>query len=208
MREVIKIKTGDIKLDAAQALLFRKKGYAAAVSGRTARKLEMAYGIFYRIAEPAAILADMTYEEFRSTYYGEGRNERQAPLGNIMREDSSYAPFAITLGVSISRTISELCKNGDTLPSLLLDEVCSAGIQAFADYVADHYRFGEIAGGRLTNDSVVMHYSPGYCGWHITGQRVLHEILGRGFAVVVNEKPGREEETRERSLPFRNQAVR
>jgi hypothetical protein len=177
MREIITIKTEDILEDIAQ-VLFRKKGSSAAVSGRLTQTLEMAYELFDRIAEPAALLSDVTYEEFRSIYFGEGHNERQTPLSTIMREDASYALFAITLGAFISRAISESFKAGNTLLGLLLDELCSAGITAFVDYVADHYRLGKIASERLTPDSVVMHYSPGYCGWHITAQMALHKILG------------------------------
>jgi cobalamin-dependent methionine synthase I len=84
----------------------------------------------------------------------------------------SLALFAVTLGEGISNHIDSLFASGELAEGYILDQVAS--------FAADE--LAQIAGRRFeadrgVDDQRVLPYSPGYCGWHVSGQRALFDHL-------------------------------
>jgi len=59
----------------------------------------------------------------------------------------------------------------------MLDSVASAGVEKAADIVETKFLESLMTKGTVDKETVVMRYSPGYCGWHVSGQRKLFEYL-------------------------------
>ena len=139
-----------------------------------------ALGLLAEVAAPAAILAEISASEFETVYRGEGRNQPHTPVGDICRRADSLALFAVTLGEQISRSITERFGANDFALGSMLDSAASAAADKLAELA--EARFVMVLGeaGRLTPDAGVLSYSPGYCGWHVSGQKRLFEFLRPG----------------------------
>ena len=70
----------------------------------------------------------------------------------------------------------------------MLDSVSSYAADKLADLAAQHLH-AEITGREVSTNSLrVLSYSPGYCGWHISGQKKLFEVLHpEEIGITLNE---------------------
>jgi hypothetical protein len=145
----------------------------AVVSTRTDALIASATEEFERLAEPRGLVDDVTAEEFAVVYAGEGRNSHDTPLQHVYPRADSLALFVATLGERVSARITELFAADDMARGFVLDAVASVSADLLTDRLAGRYRGRVSRGG-----TAVLGYSPGYCGWHISGQRTLFERLG------------------------------
>jgi len=149
----------------------------AGLSERTEPLYAAAAGILAESAAPAGALADITIAEFRAVYDGEGRNAPRSPVADICVHAEHLALFAVTLGERTSQAVSRCFAEQDFALAYVLDAMASVA----ADFVADlaERRFAAMLRERgwKTPDGAVLRYSPGYCGWDVTGQRRLFAYL-------------------------------
>jgi len=180
MREIIQEDPKRIKIGIDKTDAFQKKEEASVFSEKVSCGLTKAHDLFCRTAVPVAVVKDVTYPQFQTIYLGHGKNEPRTPLNDIMTKEAVYFLFALTLGSGVSKQISNLFSKGEYLLGHLFDLVCSIGIEAFADDVIKKYFTREVSRGTLKDSDIMLRYSPGYCGWHITAQKMLHEKLQSG----------------------------
>lgn len=128
-------------------------------------------------AAPVGILCEVTRDEFAELYQGEGRNEPRTPVGDIFPRAEHLALFAVTLGEPVSQAIGACFGARDFALGAMLDAAASEAADGAADLL--ERRFGEILRSRgwAMPPGAVLRYSPGYCGWHVSGQRRLFERL-------------------------------
>jgi len=144
----------------------------ADLSPRTGALLASATDEFQRLAEPRGLVDDLCVHEFEAIYPGEGLNAHETPLEWIYPGAESLALFVATLGERVSARIGEMFAADDMARGFVLDAVASVSADLLTERLAGRYR--ERVSGEGT---AVLGYSPGYCGWHITGQRKLFERL-------------------------------
>ncbi len=139
-------------------------------------------------AVPAGIVRPVARDVFAEIYRGEGRNEPHTPVGDIFPRGENLALFAVTLGDRVGQIIKELFGSNDFALGAMLDSAASVAADRLAE-LAERYFADALAGaGKLAPGSAVLRYSPGYCGWHITGQEKLFEHLEPGkIGVSLNE---------------------
>jgi hypothetical protein len=139
--------------------------------------LEEAVDQYRNLAEPAAMMKPVSKDDFADIYYGEGLNEDPSPVGDIFPRAYRMVLFAVTLGKNITGRIAKLFDENDFAEASMLDSVASAGADKAADVLESIYR-DEIMKEYPGPDSAgVLRYSPGYCGWHISGQKKLFAYL-------------------------------
>jgi len=131
--------------------------------------------VFVETAEPTGLVMDVSVEEFAEIYAGNGLNEPETPVAEIYPKAEYLALFAITLGQSLSDSINELFEDNDFALASMLDAIGSeatelAGLATESDYLEQLNNVGP-------KERQVLRYSPGYCGWHISGQEALFEAL-------------------------------
>jgi len=135
--------------------------------------IDDAHGLFMETAKPRGIYQSITLSEFEQVYRGEGGNDGDTPLELVIEDAVSLALFAVTLGEGVSQHITDFFDAGNPADGYILDQIASFAADELAQMVAGRYRDSE----KPAPDSAVLPYSPGYCGWNVTGQRALFAHL-------------------------------
>lgn len=147
------------------------------ISKRIRTLLTQAMDLFAASAQPEGMMSELSIGEFESIFRGEGKNEKENPLAQIFPRSDNLALFALTMGGLVSEKIEELFQDNHFAQGSMLDAVASlAADKAVEVCEADH--FTDLSNRSLIKPgSHVLSYSPGYCGWHISGQKKLFEYL-------------------------------
>ena len=162
------------------AMLLRRETGVSAPPRRLERLFEQAMEEFDRLASPRGVLRVISTEEFEEIYHGEGRNAAATPLHEIYPRARKLALFAATVGDGPSDEIGRMFKRDEPALGYALDVIASEATNMLADRLSIRFlgmlreRYGD------KGDTRVLPYSPGYCGWHISGQRKLFESLHAG----------------------------
>ncbi len=133
-----------------------------------------------RLAAPAGVLREISQADFEVVYHGEGRNEPRSPVGDIFAQADRLALFAVTLGEAIGGGIKECFESKDFAVGAMLDSAASAATDKLAEVAERRFREKHLRGGQAAAGAGVLRYSPGYCGWHVSGQKKLFEFLQPG----------------------------
>jgi hypothetical protein len=147
-------------------------------SPRIAALLDAARADYLELAEPRAMVAEISRQAFAGVYRGEGRNAPETPLEAVCPRADRLALFAATVGAPVTARVRELFTRNQPALAALLDSVASAAADRLAARVGSRYL--ERAGVDVAGGCRVLAYSPGYCGWHVSGQRALFAFLAPG----------------------------
>ncbi len=177
MREVIEIPVDEVKPCRDDVL--RTQGIPAGKEPieHVETLFRNAIQLFLRFSRPVGVIVEISIPEFEIVYRGEGLNEEETPLNEIFRKADDLALFVLTMGDEVSRKIDELFQSNDFALGSMLDAVASCGADEAADIVTNHFSNLLSSKGRISPLIGILRYSPGYCGWHVSGQKKLFEIL-------------------------------
>jgi len=165
------------------------------IGGLLDKALEMAIAA----AQPAGMISELTVSEFGPIFRGEGRNEPDTPFERIYPKADRLALFAVTIGMEISNAIERLFAKNDFALGAMLDSAASLAADnavrsmeiRFHDEIAREKGMIKAEGKTVQTASADLHvlsYSPGYCGWHISGQKKLFGHLQPGqIGISLNE---------------------
>ena len=142
---------------------------------RVAALLDAAFEEYVAVAEPRAIVGEIAHQAFGRVYRGEGRNAPVTPLESIYPRSEGLALFVATVGEPVTARIRDLFARNEPALGAMLDSVASAAADHMAELLGPRYL--RVAGTGPVDRLRVLAYSPGYCGWHVTGQRELFESL-------------------------------
>jgi hypothetical protein len=172
--------------EAVNAALGLKDGRtpSPASSALLRRALEM----FAAGSEARGLSRRVTADEFTVVFHGRGLNAPSTPLKKIFPRAEQLHLFAFTLGKRISAEIQRLFAGTDFALGSVLDAVASQAAEN-AGRVAEAWAEQQVSRGR--EDGFARRaflYSPGYCGWHISGQEKLFASLRpEGIGIRLNE---------------------
>jgi hypothetical protein len=147
------------------------------VSARILRLHRRAEEAFVDYARPVGLIGEIDKSDFAGVFAGAGDNAEDAVVGLLLGATERIALFAATIGRRISERIEELFAANEYALGSMLDSVASMAADNAADTLASWYRAGLRKQAGAHEDLAVLPYSPGYCGWHITGQRQLFAWL-------------------------------
>jgi hypothetical protein len=147
---------------------------------RVERLVEDAMAELRGTSRPRGVIAGVTADEFEAIYEGEGDNDVPSPLAKIFPKAESLVLFAVTLGAPLSDRITALLDEGSLALAVTLDAAAAEATE-LAGVHLDHTMLRMAREARLADDrSRALRYSPGYCGWNLTGQRALFATLEPG----------------------------
>jgi hypothetical protein len=149
----------------------------AAVPQRVAELVDEAFEIYTDLVDPAGIRADVSIADFAVIYRGEGRNAPRTPLEAIFPDARRLTLFAVTVGEAVCGEILRRFSDGDPALGYALDTIASAGAEGLAGAMARDHQECLARSGTMASGMRVLPYSPGYCGWHVSGQGKLFEVL-------------------------------
>jgi len=144
---------------------------------RTEQLYATAAALLADSAVPAGVLSDIAVAEFKAVYDGEGRNASRSPVADISARAEYVALFAVTLGERTSEAVSRCFGDQDFALGYMLDAMASVAADDVADLAERRFAAMLRERGWSTPDGAVLRYSPGYCGWDVTGQRKLFARL-------------------------------
>lgn len=177
MRESIKISVEEVKPDQPSILETQGIPPGKELTGQVKTLLKEAEDLFLDLSRPRAVISDISIPEFEKVYGGEGLNEKETPLDEIFRKADNLALFAVTVGENVTDKIDRLFGANDFALGSMLDSAASAGTDKAADSVENRYLGLLSERGKTTASAGILRFSPGYCGWHMSGQRKLFEFL-------------------------------
>jgi hypothetical protein len=149
----------------------------ATVPPHVERLYESAAEIFAETVAPAGVWNEIAVEAFAAVYRGEGRNAPDSPVLEIFPKAERLALFAVTIGGATSAALQRCFEAQDFALAYTLDAIASVAADDAADLTERRYAAALRADGWDTPDGDVLRYSPGYCGWDVTGQRRLFAYL-------------------------------
>ncbi|MFQ6116197.1 MAG: vitamin B12 dependent-methionine synthase activation domain-containing protein [bacterium] len=160
----------------------------ATINERIHSLLNKAMNMFIESVRPEGMIKELSIKDFETIFEGEGENAIDTPLEHIFPQAQNLALFAITLGSKVSLRIEDLFRDNDFAVGSMLDAVASLAADKAVE-VFEAYFFNNLAKRQLTTkDSCVLSYSPGYCGWHISGQRKLfHHLKPDRIGISLND---------------------
>jgi len=174
---ILELAAADVAPERADVLAQIGIPEGTVVSAHIERLCAAAAELFAEHVAPTGVLADIGVAEFAAVYHGEGRNEPSSPVAEILGRAEHLALFAVTLGEGISQALQRCFAAEDFALAYTLDAMASVAADGAADLA--ERRFDGVLRGRgwTTPDGAVLRYSPGYCGWDVTGQRKLFASL-------------------------------
>ncbi len=177
MRRTISIPPKDV-VPSIDAVL-KGQGIPEAVTPdeTTTRLAGDSISIYQDLAEPTGIVMEISKADFERIYYGEGENDKETPLGKTYRSSDNLALFAVTVGESVSAKISGLFRENEFALGSMLDSAASLSAEMAAQALERFYAGYLKESGRFDSTVGVMQFSPGYCGWHMSGQKKLFQHL-------------------------------
>jgi hypothetical protein len=173
MRRILDFTVDEVTPDQVAVFEALELGQDKKPSERIAQLVDGAFATFQALARPRGVFETITVEEFVSVYPGEGLNESKTPLAEIYPQADRLALFAVTLGPEVGRCIEELFGDKDFALGYVLDSVASEAAECTADRLEEKFDGYLTEIGAKDSSSTHLRYSPGYCGWHISGQRNL-----------------------------------
>ena len=159
-----------------------------ALPARLVGLVDAAFERYLALAEPRAILGFVEPDAFTGIYQGEGLNSHETPLESVVPRASRLALFVATVGERVSAEISDLFARQQPAAGYMLDAVASEAAEDLATAAGRELLARLESRGELTTGARVLPYSPGYCGWHVSGQRKLFAFLEpEAIGVTLNQ---------------------
>lgn len=177
MNEIVTFAADEMTPDGGLVLAHQGIPAGARVSAKIAALRKSATALLMDVAVPVGIVAEIPKEAFADVYRGAGLNEPATPVGDIYGRADRLALFVVTLGKAIGREIEERFRSNDLAVGSMLDSAASVAADVLAGAAEARFRASLPDGGPGAARTVVMRYSPGYCGWHLSGQRALFDTL-------------------------------
>ncbi len=178
MSQIVFFDVLDVMPDRAAVLDHQKIPGNVRIPKHIEQLLAAAETLFAQHAHPAGIVSELGRGEFQGIFEGEGRNAEDSVVASIYPQADHLALFAATMGHEVSTEIEVLFAQNEFALGSMLDSVASQAADRTSEILEAKYHRSLRSHEGGSEDRVVLGYSPGYCGWHITGQKRLFDHLG------------------------------
>jgi hypothetical protein len=140
---------------------------------RIAQLLQDTMETYLALARPRAVIRVLDRAAFAGVFSGEGRNLPDTPLDHILPRADAVGLFVATIGDEVCRAISAMFSRRDPARGYMLDAIASEAADGLSQAAGAAMVSALRQSGAIAGPTSVLPYSPGYCGWDITGQRSL-----------------------------------
>jgi len=155
---------------------------------RSLALLDEAAALFAGLVAAKGVSEPIGAADFEAVYRGEGRNAPDSPVAAIAPRAEHLHLFAVTLGEPLSAEIRLRFAEDDIAVAVALDATASVAADEAAEALERRVEVDLRASGWAAPDGAALRYSPGYCGWDVTGQRALFAALRPGrIGITLNE---------------------
>ena len=189
MRTIIELDMADLTPTPSEVLSAQGMAGRANIPEKIMGLLNSALDIFRQLAEPKGLMQEVSLSDFEAIYEGNGLNSPEGPVPLIVPKAHGLAIFAATMGSSLASKSSELFAKGGPALGFMLDAVNSSAAERLGRQMG--LRFVSRIPEEISRvkQLKVQYYCPGHCGWHISGQTKLFQILGpEEIGMSVNDR--------------------
>jgi hypothetical protein len=187
-REILHIPASDVLPPIGAVLELQGVPRHVKTDERTNQIAREAMTVFEKMAQPVGIVMEIDKDDFDAVFQGEGQNEDESPVKPIARNAERLALFAVTIGERVCAHITRLFRENEFPLGSMLDATASEGAEMTARLLEDHYRTRLTATGEFNHQHGTLRFSPGYCGWHVSGQKKLFSALDPGeIGITLND---------------------
>ncbi|NHZ87329.1 MAG: hypothetical protein GWP19_15910 [Planctomycetia bacterium] len=167
MPEIVNPLLSDILPSKEDILRFQGVKNIDDVSDVLIDNLELSLELLKEKSKPIAIIEECSKSDFTDIYLGEGQNATDSPLPHIIKKAEKLHLFAVTIGAKITEEINKHFDQNEFPTGSFID----SGASLTADNIVG------ILESRVDKQTTTLAYSPGYCGWHVSGQKKLFQFL-------------------------------
>jgi len=163
------------EIDISLPLIFKEMGYGETAPSQQIEKIA---------ADLLAETASKTHPKCLYNFF-DGSVEEQfvvladgakihtgAVISNLLQGSERFAFFAATAGQEFHNFQKIIEADDDIVKSFIINTIGTCVVEAAGDFM-ERLLVQELSGVRHT-----ARYSPGYCGWKLTGQKELFALLG------------------------------
>jgi len=189
MRKIIELNCDEVTPTPMEVLASQGMAGRANIPPKIQSLLETALDLFRQLAEPRGLLQDLPLSGFEEIFSENGLNSPEGPVPIIVPKADALALFAATLGNPLIARSGELFAQGGAALGFMLDAVNSSGAERLGRQMC--LRFLELLPEekRAARELKVQYYSPGHCGWHISGQGKLFAALNpEEIGITINAR--------------------
>ncbi len=133
--------------------------------------LDSAMTVLKEESKPIAIIKECSKSNFTNIYLGAGNNATDSPLPHIIEQAEKLHLFALTIGEKVSEEISKHFDQNEFPIGSFIDSGASLTADNIAGVLESRIQRA------FPNYASTLAYSPGYCGWHVSGQKKLFQFL-------------------------------
>ena len=182
MPEIINPLISDVLPSKEDVLKFQGIKNIDDVSDILIDSLESAMTLLKEESKPIVIIEECSKSDFKDIYLGEGENNADSPLPNIVKKAEKLHLFAVTIGENVSEEINQHFDQNEFPIGSFIDSCASLTADNIVGVLESR------AQGAFPNQSNTLAYSPGYCGWHVSGQKKLFQFLKPGkIGITLND---------------------
>lgn len=171
MSEIINPLISDILPSKEDVLKFQNVKNINDVPNILIDNLEFSLVLLKENSKPIAIIEECSKSDFTDIYLGEGENATASPLPQIIRNAEKLYLFAVTIGEHITEEINKQFDQNEFPIGSFIDSGASLTADNIVGILEDQIQ------DTFTGLSSTLAYSPGYCGWHVSGQKKLFQFL-------------------------------
>ncbi len=150
------------------------------VSDRVTNIINDCIDLLEQNAEPVSIIKTLDVEEALNIFNGESENDNSSPIKDIIMTGRHFTLFALTVGEKICNDIQSFFDDNKLAEGAILDSVASAAADKSVDIITRRIVDDKDRSGLSNHGLKYLSYSPGYCGWHLSGQKKLFHALKPG----------------------------
>ncbi len=188
MREILTIPHETVIPDREEVLKLQGIPVDSILPEKITDLYKRAFSIFLDTKEPKGLIGGISTIDLENILTIAGGNIINSVISSLFRKSNDLALYVFTLGAVISDTINDLFNKNEFALGSMLDSIASAAADRGGEYGERffHSHLNEL--GSIAPGHRVLMYSPGYCGWDITGQRKLFRYLKPGdIGISLNE---------------------
>jgi hypothetical protein len=177
MTQIVEIPTADLCPSPEDVLAQQGVPPGTPVRQDIAEICTTALELLGNTAAVVGAVSEISQRDFAKVFEGEGLNETDTPVGEIYEQSKHSLLFAVTIGKATSSEIDRLFEVNDYPLGCMLDAAASVTADRAAAKVEQQFSDALSEDGWSPKSGAALRYSPGYCGWHISGQKKLFEYL-------------------------------
>ncbi|MEW6411725.1 MAG: vitamin B12 dependent-methionine synthase activation domain-containing protein [Candidatus Zixiibacteriota bacterium] len=188
MRKIVTIRTEETVPGPEVVLQAQGLPPSATPNDQTLALYRAAISTYLLLSQPVAMYSQISIDDFRSVFNGDGANAKDAPLGHIYPRSDALALFAVTVGETLTAEITRLFETNDFPAGAMLDSVASQAAEMAAACVEREYLNDLKDSGTNADATATLPFSPGYCGWNLSSQIPLfHALHPEEIGIILSE---------------------